>query len=1251
MNRFSILLFFFFFSVVVKAQFQTILLPLATTEDLKNISFINDSTYYICSSGFVSKTFNNGTSWQSVSGSIFTAQTAGVLDLHFYNSNSGFITGAYNFLNDEIVLSTTNGGSSWNPAYINSSMPVPRYFRGADVNGSNAVICGANGDIIKSINNGLSWSAVNSTVTLELFDIKYLSSSDILCVGENRILRSSNGGNTWAVDTGNHTGAYYNCISSPGDSVVFVSEETNQLLRSFDNGATFIKMNTPFTNIRCVAAKNADTVFVGTTSGLYVSFNRGVNWHQFKDTKNYFINRLAIRKNKVYAMCNSRTLLILDIYNMTPEPIAKFNISINSQCGVSTLIANNNSDSSYSFQWFLNGLPVANSYNYSVNYYSAASNQTVKLVATNSNGTDTAIVTTDVSFRVPVSADAGPDIYQCYGQESWITALSTSQYYNWQPASVFNTNGAQAVRTKNLTSDTQIILKAYNSDNCIDYDTLMIYLGNPLSENYFSSNPGIPNNCTNASCAWISDLEFVTDSIGFGIANTGDFIKTTDAGMTWTRVNLGSGNDEARIDFLDKNIGYTTGPARKTIDGGQTFTPLLLDYYFVRGVSYINKDTGVYYKLGPLGNMFNGSIYKTIDGGNNFTQIYSHTTDGNIYFTDIKMLNDTVIYACGGVLSQYSSPRIKKTTNGGITWTTIIPPVTGGIHEMAVISKDTLFCISSNDYVLRTYDGGVTWETYMLQYAPSAYKHSITMLNSSVGYAAGHLGDVFKTTNGGDCWTKVATLPYPEPHAIASSPSKKSIYVSIADEFSQRPPVVYHTRHYRELYAFVDTSLCVGTFLNTHNRSFGYSKYKWYINGAHYSSSYDTSIVFSTTGNHVLKLVADSASVLDSISFNLTINSAPTGMGQITGDSILCTNTALVPGGNSLTFTVTSTPNLTSYHWFVNNGLFVLNTLSSTSGTQNIVFANSDTVVTIYATGLNTSGCISSDTASFKIKTLNAVSPTPTSLTLSPTCARLDLDSYLQTLDWGYIYCVTDSTPNSIEYHFREATTGDHFTTKHFFNMPIFDICSNTTYTVMVRSSNLCGYSDTSANAYFRVYFDPDTLIYTHDTIVNYLTPAKLRMEVKFDSLLWPYSCIYADYEWYHNNLFYAPQGDLLFSSVSPSDTGIYVARIINGCDTIEVPIRLSLFPYSATINDKYGDAEKYQIYPNPFSNDIIFLGPENVDVDIKVFDSLGQLVDYRKKINSNSMISFSHLSPGIYLFELWFDNYRYSKRMNVVKQ
>ena len=99
-----------------------------TPRGLCGIQVINDSVLYavgrVRGPGFFVKTLDKGANWTSYNFSQYVS-VAGLIDLHFFNPDTGFIVGLTNADHTQsrgIVLKTYDGGETWMPVHISSRL-------------------------------------------------------------------------------------------------------------------------------------------------------------------------------------------------------------------------------------------------------------------------------------------------------------------------------------------------------------------------------------------------------------------------------------------------------------------------------------------------------------------------------------------------------------------------------------------------------------------------------------------------------------------------------------------------------------------------------------------------------------------------------------------------------------------------------------------------------------------------------------------------------------------------------------------------------------------------------------------------------------------------------------------------------------------------------------------------------------------------------------------------------------------------
>jgi len=155
-----------------------------------------------------------------------------------------------------------------------------------------------------------------------------------------------------------------------------------------------------------------------------------------------------------------------------------------------------------------------------------------------------------------------------------------------------------------------------------------------------------------------------------------------------------------------------------------------ITYY---GIHFINENIG--WIVG-----YNGTIKKTVDGGDSWTLQQSGVTS-NLW--DISFINDQLGWICG------SNNTILKTENGGESWNALLS--VGGSERIFVtlqFADENIGWISSNQgEILRSADGGSSWEVVKDDNLGGA---RISIIDDNTIYILS--GKLYHSSDSGDTW-------------------------------------------------------------------------------------------------------------------------------------------------------------------------------------------------------------------------------------------------------------------------------------------------------------------------------------------------------------------------------------------------------------------------------------------------------------------------------------------------------------------
>ncbi|MCU0427415.1 MAG: YCF48-related protein [Candidatus Kapabacteria bacterium] len=262
-------------------------------------------------------------------------------------------------------------------------------------------------------------------------------------------------------------------------------------------------------------------------------------------------------------------------------------------------------------------------------------------------------------------------------------------------------------------------------------------------------------------------ISFASQNVGYIAADSGAVFKTTNGGMSWTRLTTTGVNVTLRaLSFVNENVGVVVGDNAtilRTTNGGMTWTAqtaaqLAGTAYAgsLRGVSFVNEMTG--WISGEL-----GAIQGTTNGGATWTSQAGDRANTTRDVTGIQFRNVNLGYAIarGGFFY--------RTTNGGMTWQESRPYGSSGnprTQNLFFTSDNTGFVVGSpqsapSAFVARTTTGDTAASAWTVQMTPIARVAnddprlmSVHFADANNGVIASRRGFLLRTSNAGTTWTQ-----------------------------------------------------------------------------------------------------------------------------------------------------------------------------------------------------------------------------------------------------------------------------------------------------------------------------------------------------------------------------------------------------------------------------------------------------------------------------------------------------------------
>lgn len=441
---------------------------------------------------------------------------------------------------------------------------------------------------------------------------------------------------------------------------------------------------------------------------------------------------------------------------------------------------------------------------------------------------------------------------------------------------------------------------------------------------------GISNN--------LFDVAFVNETRGYAVGSGGKILLTTDGGANWTDVSTAHTAALTAVVAITADTAYTSGNATgaifnkkakfiTSVDTGNTWTinsPTTLDIN-VFSMFFVGPSEG--YAVGNIPNeaacvgFCSIPIRKTVDGGTTWSTLASYyhynETAVEVSGNDIFFTNKNNGFVVG------TSGLIIKTTDAGADWTDISSEKVNrdsttymGIH----FCNDNFGYIVGNSgakgIILKTSDAGDNWDTLTI---PTKLTE-VYCINTIQAYAIGDSGKIYSTVNGGISWNEEIAPVNTTLNAITIVDTTAYIVGLSGVILKSNITIIYPPFNVSFTTPSNDT-ICEGRIVDFTNTSTGTDGYEWFVNGVSVGENVNFSNEFDIAGSFEVKLKGDSAGIsYDSMMATITVLANPVASFLISADTI--------NQGESVTFTNTST-DAVSYSWEINGTEFLTTTDAS----------------------------------------------------------------------------------------------------------------------------------------------------------------------------------------------------------------------------------------------------------------------------------------------------------------------------------
>lgn len=217
------------------------------------------------------------------------------------------------------------------------------------------------------------------------------------------------------------------------------------------------------------------------------------------------------------------------------------------------------------------------------------------------------------------------------------------------------------------------------------------------------------------------DVSFPSRAVGYALDDGGGLFRTGNGGTTWKTLGTGSTAVARAVLAPNERIVLAIGPRglRRSADGGETF-----DQARSRAVVRAALDGVVAARGGALFAWGDRTVARSRDGGRTWTALEkpgaSRRERRRLRIAQVAFSSATT-----GLLRD-GDGRIWRTTTGGRSWSVLTAVGTARVVGMATSSDSSAYLVvnrfgnESGGYLLRTTDGGATWQPQFVVSEPIA---------------------------------------------------------------------------------------------------------------------------------------------------------------------------------------------------------------------------------------------------------------------------------------------------------------------------------------------------------------------------------------------------------------------------------------------------------------------------------------------------------------------------------------------------
>ncbi|RQO29822.1 hypothetical protein DBR32_14660 [Taibaiella sp. KBW10] len=308
------------------------------------------------------------------------------------------------------------------------------------------------------------------------------------------------------------------------------------------------------------------------------------------------------------------------------------------------------------------------------------------------------------------------------------------------------------------------------------------------------------------------------------VGNGASVVRYNDSCNDWLPLTVAAGSEFRNISFPTPNTGYISGTANslfKTTNAGNSWTAIPatatgLTNGSIQCIHFLDAQNG-FIAGSQIGVSGGGRfIKKTSDGGTTWTTV----TPAGIATSTVY---DMAFFPSGTGIAVATNNQAFRSTDNGNTWTAIATP--GTVYSVAVAGSTVVVAVA-NSLIMRSADQGQTWTTIP---TTAGGLQGVHFYDAQHGMITGANGTILYTTDAGLSWSTIPTLLSQKLYDVQMTSATTAVAVGANGVAIDIDVNQHFHRFFEEHFCHPQDSITY-TRYNNADRSGATSPRKWFFN-------------------------------------------------------------------------------------------------------------------------------------------------------------------------------------------------------------------------------------------------------------------------------------------------------------------------------------------------------------------------------------------------------------------------------------